>query len=114
MRKLSLSVAASVLAVAALAAQQLGAAGSSADDDKGEEQRQPGGGPPPWAHSVVKAKHDKSGLESWKKLSPTQREALMTRLAGEHREGMKAYQACRSDGRTDCEKPLPPGLAKRG
>ena len=86
---------------------------SSTDDDQDADPAAERGGPPPWAHSAAKGKHAKHGLDAWKRLTPAQREALMTRLTREHSAGMKAYGACRADGRTDCEKPLPPGLAKR-
>ncbi len=86
---------------------------SPANDDQGAGPAAERPGPPPWARSVTKGKHDEDGLASWKRLTPRQREDLMTRLAREHRAGMKAYRACRSDDRPNCEKPLPPGLAKR-
>ena len=35
------------------------------------------------------------------------------RLTTQHAKGMKAFGACVEAGRSDCEKPLPPGLAKR-
>ena len=86
---------------------------SRADDDRGAGPAAERQGPPPWASSVTKGKHGEHGLGSWKRLTPQQREELMTRLVREHRVGMKAYRACRSDDRPGCEKPLPPGLAKR-
>ena len=86
---------------------------SSTDDDQDAGPDAERGGPPPWAHSAAKGKHAKQGLDAWKRLTPAQREALMTRLTREHAAGMKAYSACRAEGRADCEKPLPPGLAKR-
>ena len=86
---------------------------SSTDDDQDADPAAERGGPPPWAHSAAKGKGAKHGLDAWKRLTPAQREALMTRLTREHAAGMKAYSACRADGRKDCEKPLPPGLAKR-
>ncbi len=46
-------------------------------------------------------------------LTPAQRSALMERLATEHAQGMKAFGKCVAAGRTGCEKPLPPGHAKR-
>ena len=135
---MSAFVAASLLAVAALAVPVIGAfwhdSGgqdgqaavaaadpgdvaeadeSSTDDDQDADPAAERGGPPPWAHSAAKGKHAKHGLDAWKRLTPAQREALMTRLTREHTAGMKAYSACRADGRKDCEKPLPPGLAKR-
>jgi hypothetical protein len=140
-RKLSATVAASVLAVAALAVPVIGASWhdsggqaavaaadpgdvaeadeadeadeSATDDDQDADAAGERGGPPPWAHSAAKGKHAKHGLDAWKRLTPAQKEALMTRLTREHAAGMKAYSACRADGRKDCKKPLPPGLAKR-
>jgi hypothetical protein len=140
-RKLSATVAASLLAVAALAAPVIGAMWhdsggqdgqdgqaavaaadpgdvaeadeSSTDDDQDADTAAERGGPPPWAHSAAQGKKAKHGLDAWKRLTPAQKEALMTRLTREHAAGMKAYSACRADGRKDCKKPLPPGLAKR-
>jgi hypothetical protein len=37
----------------------------------------------------------------------------MQRLARRHAAGMRAWAACTAAGRDGCEKPLPPGLAKR-
>jgi hypothetical protein len=70
-----------------------------------------GHGPPPWAHG---READKSpGWRSqWRAMTPRERERTMRRLAEEHAEGMKAWAACVADARDDCEKPLPPGLAK--
>ena len=84
------------------------------DDDEGQDRAttRERGGPPPWAHAVAKDKA-KTGLDAWKRLAPGEREQLMTRLVRDHRAGMEAFRACRDDGRKDCAKPLPPGLAKR-
>jgi hypothetical protein len=84
------------------------------DDDAGDAGTATArrGGPPAWAHSVSRA-GGMAGLGAWERLSPAERERLMTRLAAEHRNGMEAYHVCRAEGRTDCSKPLPPGLAKR-
>jgi hypothetical protein len=109
MRRLGASAAAALVAVAALAVPMVNAADDPGDTGQDKER----GGPPPWAHSVGAGKKDKSGLDAWKQLGPAQREVLMARLTREHSDGMKAYGACRDDGRADCEKPLPPGLAKR-
>lgn len=79
-------------------------------DEERDEDR--GHGPPPWAHSHAKAMHHGSG-KAWKALSPGQRHNLMKRLSREHADGMKAFVDCVKAGRSDCEKPLPPGLAKR-
>ena len=136
MRRLGAFVAAGLLAVASLAVPVLTALGSDggaqrdqaaaaavdpgdvdeADESSADEEKEADrdrGGPPPWASSVAGGKHHAVGLDAWKRLAPAQREDLMTRLAREHAAGMKSYRACRSDGRADCEKPLPPGLAKR-
>jgi Spy/CpxP family protein refolding chaperone len=137
MRRQAAFVLASLLAAAALAVPVVSAMWHEADAEIGQvteaadDPGKPAGsdespaddqdagpaaernGPPPWARSVTKDKHDERGLASWKRLTPEQREDLMTRLARDHRAGMKAYRACRSDGHPNCEKPLPPGLAKR-
>ena len=114
MRRLGAFVAAGLLAVASVAVPVISVLDAEADESSARaEQEADRGGPPPWASSVAGGKHHKVGLDAWKRLTPAQREELMTRLAREHTAGMKAYRACRSDGRTDCEKPLPPGLAKR-
>ena len=47
-------------------------------------------------------------------MTRAQRKATMDRLVHEHAAGMKKFSACVEAGRRDCEKPLPPGLAKRG
>jgi hypothetical protein len=85
--------------------------GAGAPSVKGTPDAQ-GGGPPPWAPSVSKDKANRD-LTRWKRLSPAEREELMMRLAEEHRAGVQTYHACRHEGRDDCSKPLPPGLAKR-
>jgi hypothetical protein len=37
----------------------------------------------------------------------------MRTLAEEHDRGMKQWHRCVASGRSACEKPLPPGLAKK-
>ena len=118
MRKLAGSVLASVLAVATLAVPLVNAGWPGSGAQAGRPAAAVGDpdehdGPPPWAHSADRDKHATPGLGSWKELTPDQRDELMKRLTREHRAGMKAYRACRSEGRAGCEKPLPPGLAKR-
>ena len=134
MRRLGACVAAGLLTAASLAVPMLtslradpgaqpgpvaAAAADPGDDVEAdessaqEEQEGDRGGPPPWASSMARGKHHKLGHDAWNHLTPAQREDLMTRLAREHSAGMKAYRACRAESRTDCEKPLPPGLAKR-
>ena len=79
--------------------------------------------PPAWAqahkqHST--GDHaDKSWKDAWHAMTPAQREERMTELARTHRQGMRQWAECvaAADGdktkRSACEKPLPPGLAKR-
>ena len=102
--------------------QPRGSAVAAAQDD-GAEQRSSEGrkapaghGPPLWAEGRGGAdgpgdKH--AWREVWKGLTATQREETMSRLAQQHTSGMRAWKECVSDGRDDCEKPLPPGLAKK-
>lgn len=83
--------------------------------DRGREASA-GHGPPPWAGGPGRddAKRDKRAwLVAWQAMSPEQREQTMTRLAQEHAAGMRAWEQCASEGLEDCEKPLPPGLAKK-
>lgn len=92
--------------------------------EKDEEKAGPGHGPPPWAalgHRGQARGHgaDADWKEAWRKLTPAQRERTMTDLAKAHAEGMQKWAACVSaagddrEQRAACEKPLPPGLAKR-
>jgi len=37
----------------------------------------------------------------------------MARLVKVHEAGMKKFDVCVANGGSGCEKPLPPGLAKR-
>jgi hypothetical protein len=101
-----------------------GAAALSLDEDQGQPpapdpSEAPGGadadrhGPPPWAHGHGATGQDKS-LTKWKAMTRAQQRATMDRLVREHAAGMKKFSACVEAGRRDCEKPLPPGLAKRG
>ncbi len=83
---------------------------SAGDDDERAETGETG--PPPWAHGHAGKQGHGPGA-AWKALSPTQRSDLMKRLTTRHAQGMKAFGACVKAGRSDCEKPLPPGLAKR-
>jgi hypothetical protein len=112
-------------------ADQAFAAGPTrtADDDQteGDEQHAAKGhdarghrhGPPPWAHGHGRDGHGtqqpgKAALEAWKKLTPTQKAKRMAELARAHADGMERWADCVAAGRTDCERPVPPGLAKRG
>lgn len=87
------------------------------------------GKPPPWAHGRKhrdgaadkhgKGKPDHSWKAGWKAMTPAERQARMDELAKEHADGMRAFEKCVADARKDaarraaCEKPLPPGQAKR-
>ena len=82
---------------------------SAAGDD--EDGRDGDTGPPPWAHGH--GRQEPRPGAAWKALTPAQRSALMKRLTTQHAQGMKAFGKCVQAGRSDCEKPLPPGLAKR-
>jgi hypothetical protein len=68
-------------------------------------------GPPSWAH----AHGDKSRrtLTAWTQLTPQQRAKKMAGLTRAHSTDMKKWSTCTAAGRTDCVRPLPPGLAKR-
>lgn len=78
-------------------------------------------GPPPWAaaHGRDGAKADQGWKDRWRALSPAQKARKMEELARAHEEGMRTWTRCvRAAGadtakRNACEKPLPPGLAKK-
>ena len=103
------------------------AAGPTADDE-GDEQHAAKGkdhdarghrhGPPRWAQGHGANGHGakkpgKAALEAWKKLTPAQKAKRMAELAREHADGMERWADCVAAGRTGCERPVPPGLAKR-
>jgi hypothetical protein len=81
--------------------------------------------PPAWArahkhHATGPPGHpDKAWKESWHAMTPAQREQRMTELTRTHRQGMRQWQECVAAARDNaaerkaCEKPLPPGLAKK-
>jgi hypothetical protein len=86
---------------------------TSADDEQAEGDDE-GDGPPSWANAGGQGKSAKAaGKQAWKRLTKAERHDLMTRLVREHKAGMKAFEACAEAGRDDCEKPLPPGQAKK-
>ena len=85
-----------------------------ADRDEAHDARGHRQGPPPWAHGHGVKKPGKAALEAWKKLTPAGKAKRMATLSQRHADGMKRWAACVAAGRTDCERPLPPGLAKRG
>jgi hypothetical protein len=112
------------LASAALLAITVGApvfsnAFGSDDDTSGERQveRQErqrekdddGQGPPAWSNAG--GNHSKN--DAWKQLSPDAKRDLMADLVSEHKAGMADFTECKRAGGTDCEKPQPPGLAKK-
>jgi hypothetical protein len=118
------------------ASQRTAPAGASAEpgdtdvdaDDKSDRKQQTGGrgfGPPPWAHwqgRQGQGGEDGAGAswkDAWRKLTPAQRARKMATLAKTHTEGMRKWADCITAAGNDpakraaCEKPLPPGLAKR-
>lgn len=88
---------------------------------RGQDARDHGSGPPPWAaaHGREGAKADQAWKDRWRALSPAQKARKMEELARAHEEGMRTWTRCvRAAGadtakRNACEKPLPPGLAKK-
>jgi hypothetical protein len=75
-------------------------------------------GPPTWVLSKAHLKdHSWKRKSEWQTLAPAQRGEVMERLAREHRTGMRAWKRCVADSPSslgnDCERPLPPGIAKR-
>jgi hypothetical protein len=81
-------------------------------------------GPPAWAHAHSKAasaraKGSKDWKGAWHAMTEAQRTARMETLSKAHAEGMRAWARCVEAagedraGRSSCEKPLPPGLAKK-
>ena len=87
-------------------------------EQRGDEGRKApaGHGPPSWAQGRGGGHgpgDERAWREAWKGLTSKQREETMSRFAQEHTSGMRAWRTCVSAGRGDCEKPLPPGLAKK-
>jgi hypothetical protein len=50
---------------------------------------------------------------AWKSLTPAQKAKKMAELSREHADAMKKWADCVAAGQDECERPLPPGLAKR-
>lgn len=83
------------------------------------------GGPPPWAgwqgeswKPSKPSKPPKPWHRRWGGLSEEERDDIMADLARKHAAGMRLWSDCvkESDDRTDrtgCERPLPPGQAKK-
>jgi hypothetical protein len=67
-------------------------------------------GPPPWASHP---RGPRAQVPGWRDLTPEQRARKMARLAQRHATAMRKWAACVRAGRTDCVRPVPPGLAKR-
>ena len=89
-----------------------------------EQRDHDGLGPPPWANAGGRlgAQHGKatqSWKDDWRALTPAQRAQKMTALSRAHEQGMRKWTRCVRAAGTDtakrraCEKPLPPGLAKK-
>ncbi|MDQ4052899.1 MAG: hypothetical protein M3237_09380 [Actinomycetota bacterium] len=110
--------------LAATAAQSAAVAGEDGEDgeagEAGENGKREGHGPPPWAGKKgAKGSSDQSWQEAWRALSPAQRKQKMAALVKAHAQGMQKWGRCVAAAREDaskragCEKPVPPGLAKR-
>ena len=114
--------------VQAFAARPSAAADDDVDQTEGDEQHAAKGkdhdarghrhGPPRWAHGHGANGHGarkpgKAALEAWKNLTPAQKAKRMAELARVHADGMERWADCVAAGRTGCERPVPPGLAKR-
>lgn len=97
------------------------AQGNATPDERADRD---GLGPPPWANAgggpdARRGKAAQSWKDDWRALTPAQKTQKMTALARAHEEGMRTWNRCvRAAGndtaeRRDCQKPLPPGLAKK-
>lgn len=86
---------------------------ASADDEGAGESTDEGHGPPPWANNDHDKAEDKGKNAAWKALSPVARADRMAKLVKDHQQGMRAFAACQEAGGDACDKPLPPGLAKK-
>lgn len=106
------------------AGETTAAAAARATDDRDQgDGEESGHGPPPWAHSNKAAAidHGKNAAwkEAWRQLTAAQRARKMTVLADAHAAGMRTWKRCVDAAADDetkraaCEKPLPPGLAKK-
>jgi hypothetical protein len=124
----SILVAGLIIAVVAVAGSQTDRGGSVAQAaatdqrDKPDKDDDAGGGPPPWAHANGQGKGrgaDKMWKEAWRKLTPTQKQEKMAGLIRAHEQGMATWADCVAAAGNDigkratCEKPVPPGLAKK-
>lgn len=105
-----------------LAADALATAGGGAEID--ERRDNEGLGPPPWAHAggglgAQRGNAAQSWKDDWRALTPAQKTQKMAVLTRAHEQGMRKWSRCVRAAGTDsakrraCEKPLPPGLAKK-
>lgn len=89
-----------------------------------ERRDHDGLGPPPWANAggrlgAQRGKAAQSWKDDWRALTPAQRTQKMGTLSRAHEDGMRKWTRCVRAAGTDtakrraCEKPLPPGLAKK-
>jgi hypothetical protein len=89
------------------------------DDSEAERSGKPdrdelgdhGHGPPSWAHGARQDDH--AWKKAWAALTPAEREKRMRALAEEHARGMRQWHRCVASGHGACQKPMPPGLAKK-
>ena len=98
-----------------------GAAGNVTQEAGRDDNR--GLGPPPWARGGgeggAPGKATASWKDAWRALTPAQRSREMASLARAHEDGMRDWARCVRAARADaekrraCEKPWPPGLAKK-
>jgi hypothetical protein len=117
------AIAVAVLLVAALPALAVTLASSDGD---GTGRGQGAGHGQGWKKHVEKKKADKQTEppgkargrhgpgSAWKALTPAQKAKKMAELSREHADAMQKWAACVAAGRDDCERPVPPGHAKRG
>ena len=117
-------VAAALLVGGVVAAATQGSHPSGDEVTRSAASSAEAGDPPAWArahknHPARSGHADKSWKEAWHAMTPAQREERMTELARAHRQGMRQWAECVAAAGDDrgqrgaCEKPLPPGLAKR-
>lgn len=94
---------------------------AGAEDPRQDEKGGPG--PPPWASAgganAKRGNATDSWKDDWRALTPAQKTQTMASLARAHEDGMRNWTLCVRAAGTDaekrrtCEKPLPPGLAKK-
>jgi len=100
--------------------------GGPSESTTGRDDRSQGQGPPPWvtereqgpppwaAKGADKTtKPGKDWASTWRAMPPKERERTMSRLAREHADGMRDFGRCMAEKGDRCERPLPPGLARK-